>query len=99
MLKELLSKLLRDTADKIDSGSCELTDSEIINSLDVLSQYDNNQWMNKDQACDYLKMSRSTFDANIRCGLIPKGKKIKGWKEKVWTKSQLIRYEYFKESI
>lgn len=95
MLKSLLSKLLRDTADRLDSGSCELSDEEMLQGLEALSQYDNNQWLNKDQACKHLNISRSTFDQAIRCGLIPKGKKIRGWKEKIWIKSQLTTYDNF----
>lgn len=43
--------------------------------------------LSKAQACDYLKVSRSTFDQMIRNGLIPKGEKHRGLKELTWKKS------------
>ena len=36
-LKKLLTKLLRDTANKIDAGTCELSEEEATQMLEVLS--------------------------------------------------------------
>lgn len=48
--------------------------------------------MSKIQACDYLGLSRSTFDSYVRAGLIPKGKIQEGFKEKSWMKYDLDAY-------
>lgn len=45
--------------------------------------------MSKYEACLYLNMSRSTFDSNVKQGVIPKGKKRLGFKEIYWLKSDL----------
>ena len=40
-----------------------------------------NESLSKAQACEYLNLSRSRFDSLIREGRIPRGKKVKGFKE------------------
>lgn len=84
-LKKLLTKLLRDTANKIDSGTCELSEEEATQMLEVLSHIA----LSKEQACIYLNMSRSRFDDLVRQGKLPKGKKRIGFKELFWYKDEL----------
>ena len=45
--------------------------------------------MSKIQACDYLGVSRATFDNYVRDGFIPKGIKQEGFKELSWNKADL----------
>lgn len=45
--------------------------------------------MSKVQACDYLGVSRATFDNYVRDGFIPKGIKQEGFKELSWNKADL----------
>lgn len=47
------------------------------------------QRMSKIQACDYLGVSRATFDNYVRDGFIPKGIKQEGFKELSWNKADL----------
>ena len=61
-LKRLIVKLLKETADKIEAGNCELSDSEAMDIISVLSH----QEMSKEDACVYLNMSRSKFDTLVR---------------------------------
>ena len=84
-LKKLLTKLLRDTANKIDTGTCELSEEEATQMLEVLSHIA----LSKEQACIYLNMSRSRFDDLVRQGKLPKGKKRVGFKELFWYKDEL----------
>ena len=84
-LKKILTRLLRDTADKIDSGSCEMSESEAMSIVNVLSH----EVMSKAKACSYLNLSRSRFDDLVREGRLPKGKKRVGFKELVWYKDEL----------
>lgn len=80
--------MLRETADKIEVGNCELTDSEAMDIMSVLGH----QAMSKEDACIYLGISRSTFDGLIREGVYPKGKKVRGFKELRWYKDELDRH-------
>ena len=84
-IKNLITKLLRETADKIDAGTCELSDEEASDIMKVLSH----RVLSKEQACSYLNCSRATFDNAVRDGLIPKGKKRRGFKELVWYEDEL----------
>ena len=87
-LNKLIVKLLRETADKIDSGNCELSESEAMDIMSVLSH----KAMSKEDACIYLNLSRSRFDDLVREGKLPKGKKRRGFKELVWYQDELDRY-------
>lgn len=80
-----VSKMLREVADKIDGGNCELSLEEANDILNILAH----NVMSKATACDYLNLSRSRFDDLVRDGIIPKGCKRKGFKELVWYEDEL----------
>lgn len=82
-----LTKLMRDTADKIDAGNCEMTSEEAMDLMSVLSH----ESLSKDQACSCLNLSRSRFDELVRLKELPKGRKVRGYKELRWYKDELIR--------
>lgn len=84
-LKRAVIKLLRETADKIDSGNCELNEEQAMDIMSVLSH----EVLSKDEACSYLNLSRSRFDDLVREGKIPKGRKRRGFKELIWYKDEL----------
>lgn len=84
-LVQLVVKLLRDTADKLDTGNSELSDSEAMDIASLLSH----EVMSKATACKYLNLSRSRFDDFIREKKLPKGKKRVGFKELCWYKDEL----------
>ena len=92
-LKRLVAKLMREVADRIDSDTCEMTDDEAMELMSVLSH----QAMSKEDACLYLRLSRSQFGALIREGEIPKGRKRKGHKELDWYKDELDAFKWRKE--
>lgn len=64
-----------------------LAQSKIISVLSNIANPDYR--MSKVQACDYLGVSRATFDNYVRDGFIPKGIKQEGFKELSWQKSDL----------
>ena len=84
-LNKLITKLLRETADKIDTGNCELSESEAMDIMSVLAH----KAMSKEDACIYLNLSRSRFDDLVREGKLPKGKKRRGFKELVYYQDEL----------
>lgn len=86
-LIQMLSKLLRDTADKIDAGNCEIDEQQAMDIMSAISH----EPLSKDQACSYLNLSRSRFDDLVREGRIPKGRKRRGFKELLWYKDELER--------
>lgn len=84
-LKKLLVRLLRETAEKIDTGNCELSETEAMEIMSVLSH----QVMSKEDACVYLNMSRSKFDDLVKEGRMPRGRKRRGFKELSWFKDEI----------
>ena len=85
ILKKLLIKLLRETANKIESDNCELSDQEMTDIMGIMSH----RVLSKEQACSYLNLSRSRFDDLVREGRIPKGRKRRGFKELIWFEDEL----------
>lgn len=84
-LKRQIVKALKETADKIEAGNCELSESEAMDIMSVLSHH----VMSKEDACIYMNMSRSKFDDLVREGKLPKGRKRRGFKELVFYKDEL----------
>ena len=84
-LKQLVVHLLRDAANKIDAGTCELNATEATELIEVISHIS----MSKESACIYLNISRSSFDDLFREGKMPKGNKFVGFKELRWYKDEL----------
>lgn len=84
-LKRAVTKLLRETADKIDSGNCELNEEQAMDIMSVLGH----EVLSKDEACSYLNLARSRFDDLVREGKIPRGRKRRGFKELCFYKDEL----------
>lgn len=98
MLKSIIRALLKKFIDDIDSGNCNMTTEQQSKIISVLSNIANpDQRMSKIQACDYLGVSRATFDNYVRDGFIPKGIKWEGFKELSWHKVDLDLYLASKE--
>ena len=89
MLKTVLATLLRQVADELEEGKFLCDDMELMNSISALSSFKSGQTLSKAQACSHLSISRSTFDAYIKNGILPKGKKTAGFKELSWSISEL----------
>lgn len=83
--KSLVAKYLREVADKIDSGNCDLTEKEAMDVLKVIAH----EALGKEQSLSYLNISKSQFEKYIREGKMPKGEKRTGFKELVWYKDTL----------
>lgn len=87
-LKRMIAKLLREVADKIDAGTCELSEQEAVEIMGAIAH----RVLSKDQACELLNLRRSRFDDLVRSGQIPRGRKRKGFKELVWYEDELRQY-------
>lgn len=85
IIAKWVSKTLREIADKIDSGNCELDDGQAMNIMSTIGH----EVMSKDSACSYLNISRSKFDSLVAEGKLPKGKKRRGFKELVFYKDEI----------
>lgn len=87
-LNKLVTKLLRETADKIDSGNCEMTKSEAMEIMSVLSH----EALSMEQSCRYLNLRNSRFRQLVNEGKLPKGRKVIGRTGLTWYKDELNDY-------
>lgn len=85
---EILGNTLIAVGKRVRVGKCEMTQeqrdrifTEIEKAIDVP--------ISKEEACAMLGISRSTFDARVAAGELPKGRHIRGFKEKIWIKREL----------
>ena len=93
MLK-LIKELLLNVIASIDSGNSNITEEEAIELTKVIQSYtDRDQKLSKYQACQYLNISRASFDNYVKAGILPKGKKEAGFKELFWIKKDLDAFK------
>lgn len=87
---QLVKKLLLKIIDDIDAGNCNITEEDTIKLIDSLKRITSkDEGMSKYSACQYLNISRATFDNHVREGNVPRGKHIIGFKELRWYKKDL----------
>ena len=79
ILKLALISIIND----IDSGNCSLSEDEMNSIIDTLQFVaEDKTKLSKYQACDYLNVSRATFDNLVKDGAISPGRQQVGFKEK-----------------
>jgi len=84
-LAKLVASRLREAADKIENGTCEVSEEDAASILSVISH----EPLTKEEACSYLNLSRSRFDDLVRDNKIPKGRKHRGTSNLYWYKDEL----------
>lgn len=89
MLKTVIKNVLNQLMKDLDSDSCNMTEAEMTEVLDAIRSVSDKSRLSKYAACQYLNISRPKFDMLVKENIIPKGKKIVGFKEKVWFKTDL----------
>ena len=89
MLKLIRNHLLKIVED-LDTGNSNLSDEEEMELLNlVVKLTDKTKRLSKYQACQYLNISRATFDNYVKDGKIPKGTHQTGFKELSWSQKDL----------
>lgn len=87
IVNKTIAKLFRDIANKFDDDTCELSEDEAMDIINIVAH----EALSKEEACIYMNLKTSRFDDLVRDGIIPKGVKRKGWKELRWYKNDLIK--------
>jgi excisionase family DNA binding protein len=102
---QIIRKLLVNIIDRIDSGNTNITEEEGLEVINYLNKFNNkDEGISKYSACQYLNISRATFDNLVKEGKLPEGKHIQGFKEKRWYRKDLddyvrrIKNDYQKEN-
>lgn len=89
MLK-VIRNLLQNIIQDIDAGNSNISENDAIEIVKALSEYTRkDKGISKYAACEYLNISRATFDRYVAEGKLPKGKHEIGFKEKFWLKKDL----------
>ena len=90
---KLIKKLLLQVIDNIDAGNSNITEEEGVQIIDTIRELtDKQKRLSKYQACQYLNISRATFDNYVKEGKLPKGKKQLGFKELSWSYNDLDKF-------
>ena len=87
---QTIRKLLIGIIDDIDAGNSNIDEKDAMEVVKLLKGMRRDNPISKYQAYTYLGISRAKFDNLVREGKIPEGKKIPGFKEKVWFKKDLL---------
>lgn len=92
MLK-VIRNLLQNIIQDIDAGNSNISENDAVEIVKALSEYTRkDKGISKYSACEYLNISRATFDRYVAEGKLPKGKHEIGFKEKFWLKKDLDEY-------
>lgn len=99
-MKQLIIRLLRDIADRLDYGTSKLDSKgcqKVLNTINLMEHGD--QEMSKTEAAEYLGVCRATFDNYVRDGYLPRGKNLhSNTKALFWWKSDLDQFLYKQEN-
>lgn len=77
----------------IDAAILNISEGEAIEIVDSLKRFtDKEKRLSKYAACEYLNVSRATFDNYVREGKLPRGKHEIGFKELSWNKKELDEF-------
>ncbi len=88
-----IDAILLELHERIISGRCLTNHMQNQLFLDLLHHIaDKDEFCPKYAACRYIGISRATFDRLVIAGKLPKGKKIAGWKELIWSYRELDTY-------
>lgn len=89
IVRNLLVQILND----IDTGNSNICEEDETKIIDLLKEYtDKERYLSKYAACQYLRISRATFDNYVREGKLPRGEHRIGFKELGWKVKDLDSY-------
>lgn len=93
---EILGNALIAVGKRVKAGKCEMTQEQMDQVFNGIQDAVDIP-ISKEQACSMLGISRSTFDAKVLAGELPKGQHRRGFKELVYYKRDIIKYSKEKE--
>lgn len=77
----------------IDTGNSNINEEDETKIINLLKEYtDKERYLSKYAACQYLRISRATFDNYVREGKLPRGEHRIGFKELGWKVKDLDSY-------
>lgn len=93
MILKIIRNLLADIIDRIDAGNSNISEEDGLEAIEYIQKFTaKDEGISKYTACEYLNISRATFDNLVAEGKLPEGKHVQGFKEKRWYKKDLDDY-------
>ena len=87
IVRKTLSKLLRETADKLDADNSEINEEQAMQIMSIIGH----EPISREEASNMLNVSRTKFNNMIDEGRVPKGRKRYGLKEKIWYRDEILK--------
>lgn len=95
---KILAHLLRNLADNIDAGNSNITESEMLEICEMISNSSNpEEKISKYQTAELLGVNHKTIDYYVKKGYIPRGRQEIGFKEIFWYKKDVLKYKEVKD--
>ena len=95
---KILAHLLRGLADNIDAGNSNITEAEMMEICEMISNSSNpEEKISKYQTADLLGVNHKTVDYYVRKGYIPHGRQEVGFKEIFWYKKDILKFKEEKD--
>ena len=88
---DLLGSALIALGKRMRAGKCEMSQEQMDHLFDEIQKAIDVP-ISKEQACSMLGISRSTFDAKVRDGELPRGEHRRGFKEKIYYRNDIEAY-------
>lgn len=96
---KILAHLLRSIADNIDAGNSNISEEEMAEIYEMISQSSNpEEKISKYKVADILSVSCKTVDYYIKKGYIPRGRQEVGFKEIFWYKKDVLKFKEERDS-
>lgn len=96
---KILAHLLRGLADNIDAGNSNITEAEMMEICEMISNSSNpDEKISKYQTAELLGVSYKTVDYYVRKRYIPHGRQEIGFKEIFWYKKDILKYKEERDS-
>lgn len=90
MDSKTLGKAFISVGKAMERGECSLSEESCDKIFRELSDAVSIP-ISKEEACSILQISRSTFDARVAEGKLPRGRKRRGFKELYWIKRDITK--------
>lgn len=96
---KILAHLLRNLADSIDAGNSNISEEEMMEICEMISNSSNpEEKISKYKVAEILGVSYKTIDYYIRKGYLPHGRQEIGFKEIFWYKKDVLKYKEKRDS-
>lgn len=97
---QVIKRLLLKIIDDIDADNSHMSEKEMVDTIRFLKKFNaRDRYISKYQAYTYLNISRAKFDNLVKQGVLPRGKKVEGFKELQWPYKEIRDFARMKTEL